>query len=798
MQMKRIIILIKTIGIFFLILGIQDIKAQNSDSLSRKFLQYQKEHVQEKIYVHTDRDQYLSGERIWYKVLSLDDSYLKPLSLSRLVYIEILDKDQSPILQIKSLLKNGEGKGSISLPLGVLSGNYTFRAYTSWMRNQGPEFYFTKKISVYNPYLVPPLVKEENKKHYYLTTFPEGGNLVNGISSRIGFKISDQFGRGMDAQGWVRCVQTGKSFPVKTLFKGMGKFELVPQKNLDYVISIKLPDTLIQTSLPKGFDQGYTLRLTIQDSLVKIKIKSKGISSSSKVFLGIRNRNIVRKFISAVLTPDSIQFIFNQKELGEGLLEFTLFNEYLKPIAERIHFINPKQILSIETHIDQQEYLTRSPVSLSIQNSIPGGGHSDADISLSVFLLDSLQELPSESILAYLYLRSELRGLIEEPDYYFNDTNPGVEEARDNLMLTQGWRRVKWEELFYAGTPHFQFLPEMEGFLIKGKITHKFSGIPASNIPSSLTLPGADFDFRPGISDENGNVWYSLRPFLGTRELVSQTLNTSDSLYRIDLENPFSDKYESKNWGPLPLDRNLGNVLNRHSIYSQAQKIFYSKNLHAKNTLETTDTTRFYGIPIRNYKLDDYKRFTNMEEVIREFILDVHLRKKEGNYALRVSNTALFSFFDDPPLVLFDGVFIKDINKLLAFDPLKVKSIEVVPETYIQGALLNEGIISFRTYKGDLAGFNLDPTDLSIEYKGLERDFEFYSPDYENLLEKNNRLPDFRNELFWDPNLISGSDGKAYSKFYTSDLPGTYAIFVQGRNKEGFYGFNVVTFLVKK
>jgi hypothetical protein len=187
-----------------------------------------------------------------------------------------------------------------------------------------------------------------------------------------------------------------------------------------------------------------------------------------------------------------------------------------------------------------------------------------------------------------------------------------------------------------------------------------------------------------------------------------------------------------------------------------------------------------------------------MEEVIREIILDVHLRKKQGNFEFNLSNTPFVSYFDDPPLVLLDGGVVKDMNKLIAFDPLKVRNIEVINRTYFAGPLLNEGIISFRTYKGDFGGFNLDPSALSQEFKGIQKNLEFYSPDYENEKNKLNRLPDFRNELFWQPLLLTPSNGKVSTRFYTSDDTGKFALVIQGRNSSGLFGYKVVTFTVKK
>jgi len=789
--------ILSVIGFFLLFFLNQELKAQDSLGWVKTIREYHARTIREKLFVHTDREQYIAGEKLWLKIYSMDEGLSYPLKISRIVYLELLDKDLNPRVQIKAGLEDGHGHSYISIPKSMITGNYTLRAYTQWMKNENPEFYFTKTISVINPYIAQKPSKLSSKTSYTLDILPEGGNLVNGIRSQIGFKISDQNGKGVEASGWLTCLQTKKSVSLKTLYKGMGKFEFIPNKSLDYYLSFKLSDTLIHQKLPKAFDEGYTLAIVKEDSLVKVMVKCSPDLKGLPIYLLVENRDQVKGMENAFMKSDSLLLLIPKRKLGEGVIDFILFNSKGKPIADRILFERPKMVLSIEANLSATNWSKRSPIQLELSTLNPSGKPESSNLSLSVFLLDSLNRIPTENIQSYVFLRSEVKGRIENPNDYFNKDNPKVDEQGDLLMLTQGWRRIKWEEILKKDPNYFQYLPEREGFLIQGKVINKVNGSPVPHILTSLSKPGNHFDFQPCISDENGNVYYSFKPFQGNYDLVSQTINKADSNYRIDLENPFSEKFGKYTLEPLNLSPGIRQSLLSQSISSQIQDVFYAKKLKYLEGIKSLDTTRFYGIPDRNYNLDEYKRFTNMEEVIREYILDVHLRKKSGNFDFYVSNTPLLSFFDDPPLVLMDGVLIKDINKLMAFDPLKIKGIEVISRTYFQGPLLNEGIISFRTYKGDLAGFSLDPSSLSQEFKGLQNNLEFYSPQYESAKEKTSRLPDFRNELYWNPEIQTDNNGKSVSRFYTSDDTGEYAIVVQGRNSTGLYGSKILTFKIK-
>ena len=94
----------------------------------------------------------------------------------------------------------------------------------------------------------------------------------------------------------------------------------------------------------------------------------------------------------------------------------------------------------------QREYLPRKKVNISVTASDTNGQPVNADMSAGVYLTDSLQAEQETNVLNYLWLSSDLKGPIEFPQYYF-ENSAEVAKATDNLMLTQGWRRFKWEDV---------------------------------------------------------------------------------------------------------------------------------------------------------------------------------------------------------------------------------------------------------------------------------------------------------------------------------------------------------------
>jgi hypothetical protein len=148
-------------------------------------------------------------------------------------------------------------------------------------------------------------------------------------------------------------------------------------------------------------------------------------------------------------------------------------------------------------------------------------------------------------------------------------------------------------------------------------------------------------------------------------------------------------------------------------------------------------------------------------------------------------------------MILLDGIPLFDVDQIMDFDPLLVKKLEVLNRRYYMGILSLPGIVSYTTYTGDLAGFELDPKSIKLDYEGLQLQREFYVPKYETPKERGTRLPDQRTLLHWAPDVVSSKDGKQRIEFYTSDMAGNYRIVVEGLTKDGLTGSATGTFSVR-
>ncbi len=176
---------------------------QQEKDIQAAFDQYRSRFIQEKLFVHTDKDTYISREICWFRIYYTDAFYNRPATVSKIAYVELLDKNNLPVLQQKVSLKPGESDGSVIIPVNIPSGTYRFRAYTSWMKNFSPDYYFEKDIRIINPQNLQVEPSVSKTKQYDIQFFPEGGNLVQQIESKVGFRVTDNYGKGLACEGSI-------------------------------------------------------------------------------------------------------------------------------------------------------------------------------------------------------------------------------------------------------------------------------------------------------------------------------------------------------------------------------------------------------------------------------------------------------------------------------------------------------------------------------------------------------------------------------------------------------------------
>ncbi|MEM1136841.1 MAG: hypothetical protein AAGI07_13470 [Bacteroidota bacterium] len=520
------------------------------------------------------------------------------------------------------------------------------------------------------------------------------------------------------------------------------------------------------------------LRLDAKGEEVSIRIHTD--VKEPYLYLFIHNRQHILKVETLKVENNKATFNIAQTDFGTGINHITLFNSSGKPVAERLYFCYPEETTALSINMSQKRFSSREKVAFSLSSS----ENESTQLSMAVFHNDPFKIDNQPDIRSYLLLLSDLKGYIEMPQYYFSEKSENVILAMDNLMLTQGWRRFNWDNVFNKSSNTNLLIPEYEGQLVETFVYDKETGFPIEWAECYLSFPGKDFRFFALRTDRKGYTKFVTRKIEGQRRafLIGKTNDEKTLAFKI--LSPYSEKYSENILPFFSLSEKYRAELEVRSLSMQSQNIYLEDNIH-KLTQKVFDTIPFYGEPDVSYLLDDYTRFPTMEEVMREYVPKVAVRKSKGKFRFKVFDEMTEEFSKTEPLILLDGMPILDADEVMKFDPFKIKSLEVVSRRFIMNWVNFRGIVSYKTYDGDYTWKTPNPDALALNFEGLQLERTFYSPAYETQKQQASRLPDFRTLLHWEPNITLTGKQKQNISFYTSDRKGNYTGVIQGITSEG-------------
>ncbi len=766
--------------------------AQNNElaDVLKKFNVHTRNNLHEKVYLHTDKDSYLSNELIWVKLYVVSEMLHKPVALSKVVYLEILDVANAPALQSKIELINGKGNGSLDIS-SFKTGQYRIRAYTRWMMNYDDTYFFEKTIRIINAQGAPSEKKETSITAITAGFFPEGGNLVDGLTSTVGFKITDAYGKGLSATGTIINQNNDTLARFEPSRNGLGKFRMTPLANAQYKAIIRYNGATSVHNLPEVYANGYVMSVEGKgaEKLSVTVSRNKPAVESDYVLLLAHTRQQVKSLLVAYFKDDKAVFTIDKNKLGEGVSHVTIFDRLKNPVCERLIFKRPANQLEIDSRPQTYQFSTRERVNVSILTRDSKAIPVSANMSFSMYALDSLQQPPQNAgILSYFYLASDLSGKVEDADYYFTQDSLAV-KAADNLMLTHGWRKFDWKKILNDENQVFAYAPEYEGHIISGLARDEATGMLADSANVFLSVAGKAPLFNAVKTDRKGNFQFAVHEMYGSNPVIFQA-----SGYGVSLKDPFDVRYHYLPIRDFAPDKTNEQTLTVSNIHTQVERAF--QNFENYKTFRY-DTTRFYSKPSISYLLDDYVRFPTLEDVFREYVPGVIVRKSNKTPQIFILNKANQLFFEREPLILLDGMPVFNTQMLLSTDASTIRQVSMVNERYFFGPVTYDGIMDIRTYRGNLGSFDIDPKAVVIDYDGLQKARIFNSPEYSTPENKASRMPDFRNVLYWQPDVETDKNGSQVISFYTSDKRGNFVAVIHGMTKDGLMGSRTFTINVK-
>lgn len=327
---------------------------------------------------------------------------------------------------------------------------------------------------------------------------------------------------------------------------------------------------------------------------------------------------------------------------------------------------------------------------------------------------------------------------------------------------------------------------ESNGHFLSGKVKYRQSNVTDSSDYLYMSIQGKVAEFSYAETDSAGRFTFILPVDDKHRNLILQPQFANNNMI-LEIDPSFSWSLPSFKSIKDTLSASTLDLFSELSFNYQTAKIYginpgKDPNINEDRNLKKR---RFYGIPEMEIKLNEYIKLPTMQEVFYELVTGVIIRQKKSGYEMRITNPLTGIYYDDSPLVMIDGVIINDLTVLMNLDPETVEKIEVVKTPYLIGELILHGIVNVLTEEGDFSNITMPEYAVILPYQVIENTSVISLPEYSDDKIRLSRMPDLRNTLYWNPSVKSDKNGEIELSFWTSDLPGTYVIAIQGISVSG-------------
>ena len=845
---------------------------------------------QEKVYLQTDKPYYINGEKIFFRAFLLDAFSNRQDTLSRYVYVELINPVDSVVQRVK-IRKDSTNMfyGAISLQEELPQGGYKIWAYTQYMRNQGESSFFSKYVRISDPQVLsiqtntdfqftedgkinaslrfvnaktqeaiqpqsiilrlnhdPSFTGKPDKEgwirvklnvpseattrvlyveltdnkrvfrqyiqipypkgNFDVSFYPEGGHLIAGQSSNVAFKAVDTNGAALDIKGEITDSKGKIVAEFKTFHDGMGEFYISLPADEHYQAICHNGDRTLRFDLPEAQKNTFSLKAIIRDSKLWIGINKYDSVSYPELYVLVHSCGSV--IYAKAWDPEKEFIAFDKSIFPSGVSHILLLTKDLQIVSERLVFLlnDDNGIAALQTQKDS--YRKREQVQAGIQ--LKDEVQQPLKGTFSIAVTNDREVLPdtTSGILSGILLRSELRGTVDNPEYYFQKGNKEVERAADLLMKIQGWTRyaipnVIRGELSYPKIP-FERSQKFTGTVKSGLLSK-----PAKNFKVSLVSLSRGF-FDTAETDENGRYIFQNFEFPDSTKYVIQALNskgkgkqmtelyldedTFPGIHTHWLNSPVIEKQNN----PVFLD--YVEKADRQYTYEYGMRIINLPEVQVKGVYKKNNEYKstYYSEPDYSFSADDIQKFGGSTNITNLFYRVPGVRVMGNSISIRGGGDPLI-VIDDMPITPAPGESAMNILNMININDIgQIDVLKDISNTALYGMRGGNGVIVIYTKRGEgntssLQSFNIKP----VMPLGYQLPVEFYSPKYDTQESMNNSKPDLRTTIFWKPNVITDDEGNATLDFYTADDPSTYSFIIEGISDDGrlihYYGKSFIT-----
>ncbi|MGZ4001360.1 MAG: hypothetical protein ACXVIY_12050, partial [Mucilaginibacter sp.] len=675
-----------------------------------------------------------------------------------------------------------------------------------------------------------------------LQFLPEGGDLIAGFTARIGFKAIGSDGRSVPVSGVVTDHRDSVVASFKTFYNGMGSFYLNPQAGESYRARVAFKDgSTRQYSLPAVKTSGTLLQvkdLPGSDSLEVVVAATADIAASIPIYYLIcKVRGVV--CYAAVVDLGKQQVVRSKiakNKFPSGIAHFILTSNNGKPLNERLFYIGRRDELHIDIEPDRSAYSPKDSIALRVKVTDSSGQPVAGNFSLAVtddaqVKTDSL----SENIVTRMLLTSDLKGYVENPQFYFSDTDT-ANMALDNLLLTQGW--VNYEPLDNKIT--YKAEPE---FTVQGVVNNLFrSPVKKTHIVLFSRSPAMLFDT---LTDNEGRFVFNRFPRVDTPVFVLKAVNRAGRSFNVNIDvdeykmPPFAaPKTPSVAPWYVNTDTTMMNQLKssmemKQSAIPGGGRLLKEVQIKAKKNINGSQNLNGPGnadVVLDEKDLEEAGKKTWLqlfEENIKGFreglfVTPAWLPKMafklvndfETKYIRHADASDWYFIHDKPIILIVDGVDIMDVypnsfkfadlqSYLKTHSAEDIKGIEVNSSAKYAAHYMRIGkwmeapvelswvrdfaFVEITTRGGGGAMIKYTPGIYLYKPLAISWPKQFYKPKY--TVKDTLKQPDLRSTIDWEPNIRTDTAGNAHLSFYAASTPSTYTVLTEGVDFTGNIGY---------
>ena len=833
---------------------------RNIDRFNRYF-------PQEKVYLHFDNTGYFLDEKIWFKAYLMRADHGVASNLSKVLYVELVNPSGDVVHTSKLRIENGQADGQIPLDKIYSSGFYEVRAYTRYMVNWGTDAVFSRVFPIFNKRNRPgekstPKIdvqshltrlpdnrvetqddmteKIVSNRKMSVRFYPEGGHLVCGMINRVAYDVTGTDGMPMDTEGLL-LSGTDTVGVVKTIREGRGWFYCRPEtdKPLALLLSNKQGKQL-EFPLPEAEQSGLALQANTDDTTsVSITLNASADYQGKPLAVVLTHNGGVRAFQTVSMTAEGMKLSFAVSELPEGVNRLSIISADGGVLADRLFFVYPKYNAPMTMSSDIDRLRPYGKVAMTA-TALP-----ETTFSLSV--RDAATEVNGSSgnSMTWMLLSSELKGYINNVDYYFESNDLEHRRAADLLMMVQGWRRYNLRQMI--GKENFLRVQPIEQELaVSGKLNQAKKKFTVDDVRMDVTMFNKAGQSMSGslVSNKAGKFTFYIPDTYGDwRMFIKTKKNDEDADYFVSIDRHFSPP--SRKLSPeetrifpikksLPLfdaveedfaqvDDDKGKSMTERTHQLKEVTVKKKRGLfdnNARAAWETEEQGQYWSSIYYDIdkeadmiadKGEELPLFFPWLAIRNSFFIDAKSGAKNSKQANEVADYINIHDGDikykNRPVMWIINNFFKDVTglsdllkgKFEGQARIEQKSPDEWPVLMedVKSVYISENPNAYKRYVNTSLLFSYRPVTVFVyihrtntkhvkgqrrtNYAAYDMPQTFDMPDYSVLPKES----DFRRTLYWNPNVKTDKDGKAKIEFYNNSSCKQVVISAEGITADG-------------